>query len=139
MKHVVTGIAEDGSSFLESVTVHDGPVEESTSAEVYEHSAAPDLPRPATGILLDFAPQPGVVSWRIIEFWAGRDIPFHHTDSVDITVVVDGTVDFAVDAETIALAAGDVVVVNGAGHSWKTEAGCRLLVGMIGANRTSAE
>lgn len=133
MKHVVTGIAADGSSFLESVTAHDGPVTESTSVGVYEHSSPPDLTRPASGIHLDLAPDIGTVTWRLIEFWAGRDIPFHHTDSVDITVVVHGSVDFAVDSETIGLDVGDVVVLNGAGHSWKTEDGCRLLVGMIGA------
>ncbi|WP_207837197.1 hypothetical protein [Williamsia soli] len=138
MKHVVTGIADDGSSFLESVTVHDGPIVESGSVGVYEHSSVPDLTRPASGILLDLAPEPGTVTWRLIEFWPGRDIPFHHTDSVDISVVVDGTVDFAVDSETIGLDVGDVVVVNGAGHSWKTEVGCRLLVGMVGG-RTAAE
>lgn len=139
MKHVVTGIAEDGSSFLESVTVYDGPVTESASTGVYEHSSAPDITRPATGIHLDLAPDPGSVSWRLVEFWPGRDIPFHHTDSVDVTVVAHGTVDFAVDSETIGLDVGDVVVINGAGHSWKTESGCRLLVGMVGGRAEPPE
>ncbi len=64
----------------------------------------------------------------------GGDIPVHHTASVGVSVVVHGSVDFAVDSETIGLDVGDVLLVNGAGHSWNSEDGRRLLVGMIGAH-----
>ncbi|MBA4024717.1 MAG: hypothetical protein C0482_20370 [Gordonia sp.] len=139
MKHVVTGIGEDGKSFLESVSIYDDPTTGPTTISLFENSAVPLLARPVSGDLLEIAPEPGTVTWRIFAFHPGRATPFHHTDSIDISTVVDGTVEFAVDTESIALEAGDVVVVNGAGHSWNTELGCRLLVGMVGGNRPAAE
>ena len=42
----------------------------------------------------------------------------HRTDSIDYCVVMSGEIDMRLDAETVHLKAGDVVVQRGTIHDW---------------------
>jgi uncharacterized cupin superfamily protein len=44
----------------------------------------------------------------------------HHSDSVDFSIVLEGTVDLILDDGTHRLGPGDGVVMNGVDHAWAT-------------------
>jgi quercetin dioxygenase-like cupin family protein len=104
--------------------------------EFYRGPATPPAqPAQAAGAALDAAPEPGQLSWKLVEFPPGRSADSHHTASVDFATLIEGTVEFGTDAETVVLEPGDCVLINGVSHSWHTEPGCRLLVTMLGTRR----
>jgi mannose-6-phosphate isomerase-like protein (cupin superfamily) len=62
----------------------------------------------------------------------------HTTDTVDIDVVISGTVDLELDdGETVHLKAGDCVIQNGTRHAWRNRSDepAVLFVALIGAAR----
>jgi hypothetical protein len=64
---------------------------------------------------------------------------FHRTDSVDISMIVEGVCILELDdGSECALACGDVVVVNGNMHAWhnRTPQPVRLMTTIIGAARS---
>jgi mannose-6-phosphate isomerase-like protein (cupin superfamily) len=54
----------------------------------------------------------------IVTFDAERP-GFHSTDSVDVDIVLSGTIVLELDDEEVVLHSGDVVVVNGNAHAWR--------------------
>jgi quercetin dioxygenase-like cupin family protein len=58
----------------------------------------------------------------------------HHADTVDLDVVLAGSVDLILDDGEHPLAPGDSAVVTGVDHAWRAgPEGCRLSVMTIGA------
>ena len=66
-----------------------------------------------------------------------RAAGMHMTDSVDIVIVIEGTIGLeAEDGTVVDLKAGDVVVQNGAVHAWRhRDVPCRLCFVNLGAIR----
>jgi len=86
-----------------------------------------------TGNLVDMGVAPGIVSWVIVDYPAKLDFPVHHTDTVDFDMLLEGTLVLVLDDGDHALDPGDVVIVNGIDHGWKTgPSGCRLSVFSVG-------
>jgi mannose-6-phosphate isomerase-like protein (cupin superfamily) len=86
----------------------------------------------AAGVTLDEADGP-------VSF--GGDRPgFHKTDSVDVDIVLAGSIVLELDDEEVALATGDVVVLNGSGHAWRNDADetAVILSVITGATRVPA-
>jgi hypothetical protein len=75
------------------------------------------------------------------EFGGGDYSRLHFTDSVDIMVLLEGEVEFRVgDGTEVMLRAGDVLINNGASHSWRRgSVPCRLAMIALGANRVGAD
>jgi quercetin dioxygenase-like cupin family protein len=44
---------------------------------------------------------------------------FHRTDSVDVDIVLSGSIVLELDEEDVFLDAGDAVVLNGNNHGWR--------------------
>jgi quercetin dioxygenase-like cupin family protein len=83
---------------------------------------------------LDLAVPPGAMRWTVIDYAPGAGFSMHHTDTVDLDVVLSGSVDLILDDGAHPLAPGDSVVVTGVDHAWRAgPEGCRLSVMTIGA------
>jgi quercetin dioxygenase-like cupin family protein len=102
--------------------------------------AAPSLPSISTGggrvaDTLDLAVPAGAMRWTVIEYPPGAGFSMHHTDTVDLDVVLSGSVDLILDDGAHVLEAGDSAVVTGVDHAWHAgPEGCRLSVMTIGAS-----
>jgi quercetin dioxygenase-like cupin family protein len=56
--------------------------------------------------------------FRVVSFGPGVAPRNHRTDSIDYAVVISGEIDMELDAETVHLKAGDVLVQRGTIHNW---------------------
>ena len=106
--------------------------------------ATPSLPSISTGggrvaDVLDLGVPAGAIHWWVSEYAPGARFSMHHTDTVDLDVVLSGSVDLILDDGEHPLAAGDSVVVTGVDHGWRAgPEGCRLSVVTIGASPPNA-
>ena len=100
--------------------------------------AAPPVPSIGGGRVADFldlAVPPGSMRWTMIDYAPGKAFSMHHTDTVDLDVVLSGSVDLILDDGEHPLAPGDSVVVTGVDHGWRAgPEGCRLSIVTIGAS-----
>jgi hypothetical protein len=135
---VVTGVDASGRS----CAVQDGPVtlrgfagfDGILFSVLYDAPSAPSI---ASGgrvaETLDLGVPPGTLSWKLIDYGPGVAFSMHHTDTVDLDLVVAGSVELILDDGAHPLEAGDTAVVTGVDHSWRTGPdGCRLSVMSIG-------
>jgi mannose-6-phosphate isomerase-like protein (cupin superfamily) len=69
----------------------------------------------------------------------GEDIPLHVTPTVDYHVVVAGEVTCVLQTGEVTLRAGDVLVIQGAAHGWRTPPNVPFVsfAVMVGAPQTS--
>ncbi|HWS91793.1 MAG TPA: cupin domain-containing protein, partial [Mycobacterium sp.] len=85
--------------------------------------------------LLDLGVPATALRWTVIDYAPGTGFSMHHTDTVDLDVVLSGSVDLILDDGEHPLAAGDTLVVTGVDHAWRAGPdGCRLSVLTIGAS-----
>jgi quercetin dioxygenase-like cupin family protein len=125
-----TGTDAEGRSCILSVSEHSGAVAERVSTALLETPLA--AREPGQGEFMDVNLQPGTTSWRLVELLPDQELPWHKTRSVDVDVVVTGSVRFGVERETVELSEGDVVIVDGVLHRWNVgPEGCRLLAALI--------
>jgi quercetin dioxygenase-like cupin family protein len=95
----------------------------------------PALPAAGTADFLDMGFGPGL-GWMIIRWEPGSEWPPHYTDTVDLDVVLEGTIELVLDDGAHRLEPGDSVVVHGIDHAWRVgEEGCTMSVAAIGARR----
>ena len=77
----------------------------------------------------------GAIRWWTSEYAPGAAFSMHHTDTVDLDVVLSGSVELILDDGGHVLGAGDSVVVTGVDHAWRAgPEGCRLNVMTIGVS-----
>jgi hypothetical protein len=86
------------------------------------------------GQLLDITVEPDAAHWMIARWRPGGEWgPFHHTDSVDFDLVVEGSIELRLGDGDHLLVAGDCVVVTGVDHAWRAgPEGCSMSVVVIG-------
>ena len=103
-------------------------------AQLFQAPAAPPPPRPrGRGEWLDVQLDPGLVSWQVVDYAPSQTYPMHHTDTVDLDIVLRGTIELTLDDGVHLLEAGDGVVITGVDHAWRSGPdGCRLSVTFIG-------
>lgn len=137
MRRVVTGTDPEGRSCV----VEDTDVGATMATpdferhEIYRSPSVPPPPRPqGHGEEFPMGIEPGQVLWYLTRMGPGVvDVPFHHTDTVDIGFVLDGSIELLLDDGAHLLRAGDSFVVNGHDHSWRIgRDGCRLCSASIG-------
>jgi quercetin dioxygenase-like cupin family protein len=57
---------------------------------------------------------------RVVDMLPGKSSPMHRTVSIDYGIVISGQLELTLDGgETVALAAGDIVVQRGTNHLWR--------------------
>jgi quercetin dioxygenase-like cupin family protein len=103
-------------------------------ATVCSTTSSPPPPAPrGTAPRAELGLPPGLVRWMILAFEPGGTIPFHHTDTVDFGVVLDGSVELHLDEGDHRFGPGDCIVLNGVAHAWTAGAqGCRISAVSIG-------
>ena len=138
MKVYVTASDDAGRSYLETVHEHAGVPGVESPDEVFGGPLAL-APGPRSGDAMDIAPAPGEARWRVYDFPPGLGYGLHHTRSVDLDVVIDGSMTLVLDEAEIELHPGDGVLVRGDGHGWRAgERGCRMLIALLGATERPA-
>jgi quercetin dioxygenase-like cupin family protein len=129
----VTGAGPDGRSSLESVR----DIDRSGVVELWECAEWPPTVLPTTGAeFFPNAPAPGVLQWKVATFPAGQIFPPHFTASVDLDVVVSGSVTMVLADGDHELGPGDCVVMRGVGHGWiPGPDGVTMLIARAGTDR----
>jgi quercetin dioxygenase-like cupin family protein len=139
MRIVITGIDDQGRScVVEETEVHSlsGPSDEFKVTVAGQTVSSPPPPRPpGRGEHRRVTRGPGLAVWAFVDFPPMSTTEMHHSDSVDFSIVLEGTVDLILDDGTHRLGPGDGVMMNGVDHAWAThEEGCRTSVVVIGTS-----
>jgi mannose-6-phosphate isomerase-like protein (cupin superfamily) len=124
MRKLVTGVDDAGRSgcveeremSFDTTAVHP----RATGAGIFETDRCPPPARPAgQGQDLDVRLGPGLVRWSVVRLEPEFPFWMHHTDTIDLDVVLDGSVEIVLDDGAHLLEAGDCVVVTGVDHAWR--------------------
>ncbi len=128
IRRVVVGIGADGRSTL---------VRDELAPHRYSHADYPGVSvtelwslhpgdrlesqEDVTGRRVSIRPNgPGESRYYSVRIEPGQDIPLHVTPTVDYHVCVAGEVTCVLEAAEITVRAGDVLVVKGGPHGWRT-------------------
>jgi len=78
--------------------------------------------------------------FRVLKFDPGVSPRNHRTDSIDYAIVMSGEIDMELDAGSVHLKAGDVLVQRGTIHNWvnKGKEPCIIAFTLISAKSVSA-
>jgi quercetin dioxygenase-like cupin family protein len=139
MRHLVTGIDDLGRSCVVSDVEVEFAVRYDGAPTVFEQLYAtdelpPSLQPAGTADLMDLEVGRGLV-WAIVRWDPGSETPRHYTDTIDLDIVLDGTIELVLDDGAHRLEPGDSVVVHGVDHAWRVDEGCTMCVATIGAPR----
>jgi quercetin dioxygenase-like cupin family protein len=77
------------------------------------------------------APPPGGTRLAVIELQPGNTSHgLHHTDTIDYVICMSGEVEMELDASTVKMKAGDVLIQRGTNHGWvnRSNAPARIAV-----------
>jgi mannose-6-phosphate isomerase-like protein (cupin superfamily) len=128
VRRVVTGHDENGKAVvkMDSVPASIGPMRAGvTGCVVWTTDSVPvDLTDDGKTELADAglrkvgtAHEDGTV-FRIVQYEPGAAPRNHRTASIDYGVVLEGEIDMVLEAETVRLKRGDVIVQRGTIHDW---------------------
>jgi hypothetical protein len=138
MRRLITGVDASGRScIIEETTVIPEEVGLAgvASAMVATTSSSPPPARPeGPGDLSELSAGPGLAGWLLLDYGPNhKDYSMHHTDTVDFDLILEGSMELALDDGTHLLEPGDMVVMNGVDHQWTAgPSGCRFTVVFIG-------
>ena len=136
MRVLVTGVDADGRSCVLSEQVGLDPVPDGVFHFGMAHrtaSAPPPAGPAAHTELMDVQVPPGIAQWIVIDYEPGGIQEWHHTDTVDFDLVLQGSIDLTLVDGVHHLDAGDGAVINGVDHAWQAgPEGCRLSVLFLG-------
>jgi hypothetical protein len=140
MRRLVTGVDDQGRScVVTDVEVEFGVREDRgvvAMEQLYVTDGLPLQLQPAgkaDKLDMGFGPE---VGWMIIRWEAGSEWPPHYTDTIDLDIVLEGTIELLLDDGAHRLEPGDSVVVHGVDHAWRVGAdGCTMSVAALGAPR----
>ena len=136
MRMLITGVDDDGKSCVisqDDVRL-DSVAPGFDIAIPYSTTTSPPPPRPVSAAdLIDQFLAPGLARWMVVDYGPGAATPNHHTDTLDLQTVLEGSVDLILDDGVHHLEQGDMVVMAGVDHAWKAGPdGCRLNAILIG-------
>ncbi len=141
MRRLVTGVddagrscvVEDAELALAGMSAPSGSPGVS-AAQVFAVLACPAPVRPAgRATFHDMGVPPGLARWTVFRFAPEYTSPMHHTDTIDVDIVLEGSVEIVLDDRAHPLEQGDCVVVTGVDHGWKAgPEGVLMSVAVIG-------
>jgi quercetin dioxygenase-like cupin family protein len=138
MRRLVAGRDDQGRSCVVSDTEVEFAVKAGVVAmeQLFVTDALPPrLGHAGTSDFLDMGFGPGL-AWMIIRWEPSSVFPPHYTDTIDLDIVLEGTIELVLDDGAHRLAPGDSVVVQGVDHAWRVgEAGCTVCVVAVSAPR----
>ena len=68
--------------------------------------------------MLGTAPPPNGTRFTVNDIPPGASGTMHRTETIDYVIVISGEIDMEMDASTVKLKAGDVMVQRGTNHAW---------------------
>jgi hypothetical protein len=131
---LITGKDADGLSAVVDVLEPASPGAPVDVWSLFKTAGPPTARPPGHGATQDFGVRAGEVYWMISR-WAphSEGAGIHHTDTLDLDVVLSGSIDVILEDGAHRLDAGDCVVLTGVDHGWKAgPQGCVLSVALIG-------
>jgi len=76
---------------------------------------------------------PGHTHWVVSRWSPHEEAATHHSDTIDLDVVLEGSINLQLDDGHHHLVPGDCVVITGVDHAWKAGPdGCTLSVVLLG-------
>jgi quercetin dioxygenase-like cupin family protein len=122
MRQLITGVDGEGRSCV--VAEHEvRPRTDDRSHRMINFSTStnPAPPRPpGFGELRDLEVPVGTTRLMLLQWPPGVAFGMHHTDTIDIDTVLEGSVTLTLDDGPHVLEAGDVVVITGVDHAWES-------------------
>jgi quercetin dioxygenase-like cupin family protein len=137
MRVIVAGVDPDGRSCV----LRDGEVQFDQVAPglaafgLFRTFETPPPARPlGHGELVDLGVEAGLCSWNVWRHDPRAEFPMHHTDSLDLDVILEGSVELVLDDGVHPLERGDCLVVQGVDHAWRAgEQGCVMVALNLGS------
>ena len=132
---LITGIGPDGRSCLSEEVELAEPSEAVDVQRLFRTYTTPAPPRPAgRAEHRGLGVKPGRLHWVVTRWAASSDsATMHHTDTIDLDLVVSGSIDLLLDDGPHRLEAGDAAVITGVDHAWRAgPEGCVLSVVLLG-------
>jgi quercetin dioxygenase-like cupin family protein len=136
MRRLITGTDDSGRSCViteAEVAPTDGRPGVVVAEELYATAQLPPT-RDAVGRSekLDIGVGQGL-AWFVLKWAPGGEWSMHFTETIDLNLVLSGTIDLVLDDGAHRLEPGDTVVVAGVDHAWRTgHDGCTMVNTMIG-------
>ena len=81
--------------------------------------------------MIGTAPPENGSRFIVMEFAPGVVSEMHRTETIDYIVVLAGEIDMDMDAETVKLRAGDVMVQRGTNHAWANRSGAPARLAIV--------
>jgi quercetin dioxygenase-like cupin family protein len=138
MRLVITGVDEHGRSCVRSDRELDfvsrDPGSGFSFAELFATATAPPPARTAgSAAFVDLGLGPGLISWSAVAYGPGAATHSHHSDSIDLEIVLSGSIELELDDGVHLLEEGSCIVMSGVDHLWRAGPdGCVLSVLSVG-------
>jgi len=81
--------------------------------------------------ILGTAPPANGTRFAVIDFPPGNAPRMHRTETLDYVIVLEGEIEMDMDASTVKLKAGDVMVQRGTNHGWANRSDRRARVAFV--------
>ena len=81
--------------------------------------------------ILGTAPPPNGTRFAVIDFPPGNQPHMHRTETIDYVIVIEGEIEMDMDASTVKLKAGDIMIQRGTNHAWANRSNVRARVAFV--------
>ena len=81
--------------------------------------------------ILGTAPPTNGTRFAVIDFPPGNHPHMHRTETIDYVIVLEGEIEMDMDASTVKLKAGDIMVQRGTNHAWANRSNNRARVAFV--------
>lgn len=69
--------------------------------------------------------------FAVIDFPPGNSPYMHRTETLDYVIVLEGEIEMELDASTVKMKAGDIMVQRGTNHAWANRSNARARVAFV--------
>ena len=80
---------------------------------------------------LGTAPPPKGTRFAVIDIPPGNQPHMHRTETLDYVIVMEGEIEMDMDASTVKLRAGDILIQRGTNHAWANRSDKRARVAFV--------
>jgi naringenin degradation protein FdeH len=81
--------------------------------------------------VLGTAPPRHGTRFAVIDFPSGNQPHMHRTETIDYVIVMEGEIEMDLDASTVKLQAGDIMIQRGTNHAWANRSDKRARVAFV--------
>ena len=81
--------------------------------------------------VLGTAPPRNGTRFAVIDFPPGNQPHMHRTETIDYVIVIEGEIEMDMDASSVKLKAGDIMIQRGTNHAWANRSGKRARVAFV--------